>query len=250
MIEGDFSKCFDNIDHSKLMTLIEHKIKDRQFTKLIWKSLRAGYYEFNTRKTNLIGTPQGSIISPILSNIFLHQLDIFVDNLKREFDSGIKPRANKQYRHIAYLIHRAKKSGDTNKIKDLVKLIRQLPSIDTFDPDYRRLSYVRYADDWIIGIRGTLKESQNILSKVTEFCKEIGLNINEDKSKITNLNQDKARFLGVFITRSNHTKFRITHKVISRLGRKLRTEVSISEIKAKLRKASFMKGDSSTPKFL
>jgi retron-type reverse transcriptase len=250
MIEGDISKCFDNIDHSKLMILIDKKIKDRQFTKLIWKSLRAGYLEFKTRETSLIGTPQGSIISPILSNIFLHQLDMFVDTLKREFDKGEKPRANKQYRHISYLIHRAKNFGDINKIKNLVKIQRQYPSIDTYDPDYRRLSYVRYADDWIIGIRGTLKESQDILSKITEFCKEIGLTINKDKSKITNLNQDRAKFLGVYITRSNHTKFRITQKVICRLSRKLRTEVSLSEIKSKLRKASFLKGNSSSPKFL
>jgi retron-type reverse transcriptase len=232
------------------MTLIENKIKDRQFTKLIWKSLRAGYLEFKTREKNLIGTPQGSIISPILSNIFLHQLDVFVVALKREFDLGVQPKINKKYKHIVYLIHRAKKFGDIHKIKDLMKLLRQYPSIDTFDPEYRRLSYVRYADDWIIGIRGTFKESQNILSKITEFCKEIGLTINEDKSKIINLNQDRAKFLGVYITRSKHTKFSISQKVISRLSRKLRMDVPLSEIKAKLRKASFLKGETSTPKFL
>jgi len=250
MIEGDISKCFDNIDHFKLMQLIESKIKDRQFTKLIWKSLRAGYFEFKTRETNIIGTPQGSIISPILSNIFLHQLDVFVDCIKAKFDKGNKPKMNKNYKHLAYLIQKAKKNGDIDKIKDLVKLLRLLPSIDNFDPNYRRLSYVRYADDWIIGIRGSIKEAQNILSEITKFCKEIGLTINETKSKITNLNEDKAKFLGVYITRSQHTKYRISQNVISRQSRKLRMEVSLSEIKAKLRKASFLKGESSNPKFI
>ena len=248
IIEGDISKCFENIDHSKLMCLIELKIKDQQFIKLIWKSLRAGYLEFNIRKTNIIGT--GSIISPILSNIFLHQLDVFVNSLKIKFDKGNKPKLNKEYKHIAYSIQKAKKKGEIDKIKGLVKSLRLISSIDNFDPNYRRLNYVRYADDWIIGIRGSLIETRNILTEVIKFCNKVGLTINETKTKITNLNKDKAKFLGVYITRSKHTKFRILQKVIARQNRKLRMVVSLREIKKKLREASFLKGDSSNPKFL
>jgi len=90
MIEGDISKCFDSIDHHKLMRLIENKILDRQFTNLIWKSLRAGYFEFRYYKHDIVGTPQGSIISPILCNIFMHQLDLYVESLAREFNKGTR----------------------------------------------------------------------------------------------------------------------------------------------------------------
>src|ERR1700749_295647 len=85
VIEGDISKCFDSIDHHKLMNIIENKISDRRFTKLIWKSLRAGYFEFNEYKHTIAGTPQGSIISPTLCNIFMNQLDQFVSSLTTEF---------------------------------------------------------------------------------------------------------------------------------------------------------------------
>lgn len=98
-IEGDLTKCLDSIPQDKLLTLIESKIKDRQLTKLIAKSFKAGYFEFRYYQHDLAGTPQGSIISPILSNIFLHQLDQFVLNLKDEFDIGNKPIRPKSYRN-------------------------------------------------------------------------------------------------------------------------------------------------------
>ena len=97
VIEGDISKCFDSIDHHKLMNIIENKITDRRFRKLIWKSLRAGYFEFNVYQHSITGTPQGSIISPILCNIFMNQLDQFVDNLSSKFNKGDKPRLNNEY---------------------------------------------------------------------------------------------------------------------------------------------------------
>jgi retron-type reverse transcriptase len=96
VIEGDISKCFDSIDHHKLMELIELKIKDRKFTRLIWKSIKAGYFEFNVYSNNIAGTPQGSIISPLLSNIFMDQLDTYVSKLKTEFDIG-KTSKRSQY---------------------------------------------------------------------------------------------------------------------------------------------------------
>jgi retron-type reverse transcriptase len=104
LIEGDISKCFDCIDHHRLMKLIEDKIKDRKFTRLISKSLKAGYFEFRVLHNNIAGTPQGSIISPILANIFLHQLDTYVAKLKDDFDKGIKAGRNPVARKIEHLV--------------------------------------------------------------------------------------------------------------------------------------------------
>jgi retron-type reverse transcriptase len=93
-IEGDIAKCFDSINHNKLMEIVEHKIKDRRFTRLIRKALNAGYFEFKQYKHSIVGTPQGSIISPILCNIFMDKLDKFIENLKKEFDRGEKAKIN------------------------------------------------------------------------------------------------------------------------------------------------------------
>ena len=144
-IEGDISKCFDSIDHHKLMDIIESKIKDRQFTKFIYKSLKAGYFEFKVFKSDIVGTPQGSIISPILSNIFMHQLDIYINSLKKEFDIGKLPKANSNYKHLKYLMSKAKAKNDMMEFRRLLLLSRKEDSINFSDPSYKRLNYVRYA---------------------------------------------------------------------------------------------------------
>lgn len=232
------------------MGIIEKKILDRQFTKLIWKSLRAGYFEFNVRKTNIIGTPQGSIVSPILCNIFMHQLDVYVSSLKEEFDIGKKPKLNKKYSHHSSLMQKAKKNNDRVEFKKQLSLLRKESSVDFHDPGYKRLSYVRYADDWIIGVRGSLQDAKLILDKVTAYCDSLGLTVSPTKTKITNLNNDRAKFLGVYITRSSHTGFSNLNGVVGRIGLRLRLEVSLTDIKRKLSEASFLKGDKSHPKFL
>jgi len=249
LIEGDISKCFDSIDQQKLMKLIENRITDRQFTKLIWKSLTAGYLEFTQYKNNIIGTPQGSIISPILANIFLHQLDEFVENLKINFDKGIRPKRTKESRFYEYHILKARESGNQKLGQELIVERSKNPAIDYFDSEYKRLCYVRYADDWVIGIRGSHQEALQILKKVSNFCSEIGLKVSDTKTHITNLNLKSALFLGTKIFRSNYRRFsRIGTTKKNKLS--LRFEAPLDRIKKKLSEASFLKNGKSHPKFL
>lgn len=147
VIEGDLAKFFDSIPHNKLMNIIEDKIVDRRFTKLIWKALKAGYFEFKTFKSNVVGTPQGSIVSPILANIFLHQLDTFVDSLKEGFDKGSKAPRSKESRFYEYHILKARKEGDILKMRRLIAERSMAPAIDFGSDTYKKLVYVRYADD-------------------------------------------------------------------------------------------------------
>ena|ERR1700683_7201 len=89
-IEGDISECFDSFDHDILIEILRNKIKDERFIRLIIKSLKAGYFEFKEYQQSLIGTPQGSIISPILCNIYMDLFDKFIDKLSEEFNVGTK----------------------------------------------------------------------------------------------------------------------------------------------------------------
>ena len=264
MIEGDIKKCFDNIDHPKLMNLIENRIGDRQFTKIIWKSLRVGYLEFGHYKHNIVGTPQGSIISPILSNIYMHQLDLYVQEVEKRFNRGTKSRRTKEflafvpeagnarYRAIEWALYKARKLKSKDLIKEAKAWRRNRPAMDFYDPEYRKLSYVRYADDWVIGIRGSLSETQEVLKSIVDQCKEMELEVNSVKTKITNLNRDKALFLGTRIFRAKHRKYvKIGPKKFSRRNRlALRFEAPLDNIKTKLSLTKFWGFNKPQPRFL
>jgi group II intron reverse transcriptase/maturase len=252
IIEGDISKCFDSIDYQKLMALIESKILDRKFTRLIWKSLKAGHFEFTTYQNNISGTPQGSIISPILANIYMTQLDQFIENLKSEFDLGHKSRETKIYNRFHYLKAKAKKEGNMDLLTKLAADSRKFPRSDFSDPQFKKISYVRYADDWIVGIKGSYEETKQIYSKIENFLKTINLTLSVTKTKITNISKSEVLFLGTKIYRAKHTKYvRIQQSSsIRRNSRRLRLDAPIIKILSKLHNADFMKKGRSHPKFV
>lgn len=149
-IEGDISKCFDSFNHNKLIELVRERINDERFIQLLWKALKAGYFEFHQVQRSLVGTPQGSIISPILANIYLNHLDKFVEEIKGEFDRGKTVQRNPVYRKYEYLRNKALKVGVLRNsvsanlhLKNMLSVKARLPN----DPNFRRLYYVRYADD-------------------------------------------------------------------------------------------------------
>jgi group II intron reverse transcriptase/maturase len=199
-IEGDIKGCFDNIDRKVLLEIIRRDIHDGRLLNLIDGMLKAGYMEDWRHYDMLSGTPQGGIISPLLANIYLNELDRFVeDTLIPAYSRGTKHKGNWEYERISDQLKRErnKENPDTNRIKLLRCERRKLPSKDPHDPNYRRLRYVRYADDFLLGFIGPKEEAAQIRDKISEFLEQrLKLTLSKEKTLITHASDEKAKFLG------------------------------------------------------
>jgi group II intron reverse transcriptase/maturase len=210
-IEGDIKGCFDNISQDKLLAILERNIQDKRLIKLLRGMLEAGYLEDWRYYESHSGTPQGGIISPLLSNIFLNELDQYVEQvLIPEYTRGQKRARNPEYEELTGQIYSAKLRKDHQKHRELVQKRRKLPSKLSNDPDYRRLRYVRYADDFILGFIGPKSEAKEIKAKLAAFLAEMGLTLSPQKTLITHARSEKARFLGYDI-QVRYDDDRITH---------------------------------------
>ncbi len=210
-IEGDISDCFGSLDHEIMLAALAEKIHDGRFLRLVRHMLRAGYLEDWRWHATLSGSPQGGIASPVLSNIYLDRLDQWIEHrLLPEYNLGRRRRANPDYEAVENAIARAKRHGDRAELRRLSLRRRQLPSQDPADPGYRRLRYVRYADDWLLGFAGPRHEAEEIKSRITEFLRdELKLELSQSKTLITHAASQAARFLGYEI-KAQHSDTKIT----------------------------------------
>jgi group II intron reverse transcriptase/maturase len=197
-IEGDIAKCFDSLDFSILEAILAEHFQDQRFLRLIRELLKAGYLEHWTYHATLSGAPQGSIVGPILSNIYLARLDRYVEtDLIPQYTRGSRRRYNPVYNQISGRAKYLRKVGRHAEAAKLRKLRRTLPSIDPHDPDYRRLHYVRYADDMLLGFCGPRAEAEQIKSQLAAFLRNtLKLELSETKTLITHARTGSARFLG------------------------------------------------------
>src|SRR5260370_12890392 len=197
-IEGDISQYFDTIDHRVLVTILGEKLKDNRFLRLLSNLLRAGYLEDWKYHRTLSGSPQGGVVSPILSNIYLDKFDTYVEQvLIPAYTRGATRRPNRHYEALQAQAHRRKRAGKRKEAQKLWTQVQQLPSRDPFDPDYRRLKYVRYADDTLFGFIGSKAEAEEIKGKIANWLREnLKLSLSIEKTLITNATSDAARFLG------------------------------------------------------
>jgi group II intron reverse transcriptase/maturase len=201
-IEGDIRGCFDAIDHEVLMEILSRDIKDGRLLNLIRMCLEAGYMEEWQYNLTYSGTPQGGILSPLLSNIYLHELDDFIEQeLIPQHTRGKRRAFNPDYERIGSRLKRARKRGDQEAVRALETQLRQIPSQDTYDPNFRRLRYCRYADDFILGVVGPKSEAEAIKVAINTFLKDkLHLEMNESKTLITHARTQHARFLGYAIS--------------------------------------------------
>lgn len=201
-LEGDISGCFNNLDHELIISTLSKHIHDGRFIKLIRQLLHAGYLEDWKFNRTLSGVPQGSVVSPILSNILLDKLDKFVETvLIPHYTKGVKRQRNPEYKHLMGQAEKHYRKGEKQQAAMYRKQAQKLPSVDTHDPNFRRLRYCRYADDWLIGFIGPKTEMQEIKLQLELFLREeLYLELSKTKTLITHARSQAARFLGYDVT--------------------------------------------------
>ena len=197
-VEGDIKGCFDNIDHEVLLSVLGEKLHDNRFLNLLKYLLKAGYMEDWKYGRTLSGTPQGGVVSPILSNIYLDRLDKFVENvLIPAHTRGTQRRHNPVYRALGSRLAYHRKKGHHSLAKALRKEMQQLSSRDPYDPGYRRLRYVRYADDFVLGFIGPKAEAEQTKNSLETFLRDtLTLELSREKTLITHATSQAAGFLG------------------------------------------------------
>ncbi|WP_208974347.1 reverse transcriptase/maturase family protein, partial [Streptomyces malaysiensis] len=208
-IEGDIADCFGSLDHQVLLSILGEKIHDQRFLRLVRNMLKAGYMEDWRWGATLSGAPQGGVASPVLSNIYLHKLDEFVETvLIPEYTRGKRRARNPAYLEMQNLLAKARRRGDRAQARKLRQRMVSLPSSDPNDPAYRRLRYIRYADDHLLGFTGPKAEAEQIKQRLTQFLRdELKLELSQEKTLITHARTGAAKFLGYEITtQHNDTK--------------------------------------------
>lgn len=220
-VEGDIKGCFDNINHEKLVNIINAKIKDKRLINLIWKFVKAGYVENWQYHKTYSGTPQGGIISPIFANIYLHELDKFIEKIAIEFEKPRDKLCTTEYNCMRSRVNRLnpkinKATGIEREMlisqkKEFQKQLRQIPCKSQTD---KRIKYVRYADDFLIGVKGSAEDCRKIKQQLSDFISnELKMELSQEKTLITHSNE-KARFLGydIRVRRDNSISKSGNHK--------------------------------------
>ena len=247
VVEGDIKGFFDNIDHDIMLSLLSQKITDGRIIELVRRFLKAGYLEFHQVHGSLTGTPQGGIISPILANIYLHELDVFVEKLCQEYgtEKAVR-RKNPEYDALSHARRMAKARGNYKQADEFLKEMRRLPRCNPMDPEFIRVHYVRYADDFLVLVNGSKALTLSLKAKISEFLRDkLCLELSEEKTLVTHLASRNVRFLGYEIGKVHENTAISEQKSTGRKFRAINGNIQLlvpnDVIRAKLK--FFMKGE-------
>jgi len=210
----DITKYFDTIHHDTLIGLLQPHC-DQATIELIRKLLNAGYVDMSNLadvvQRSQLGTPQGSLISPLLANIYLNELDQFIESeMLPQWNKGDERKFVAGYQMRKYLSAKQRNLLDQTEIAGAQEAIQALlhnqwvndglGSRDQYDPNYSRLHYIRYADDFILGYTGPRENAETIFNNIKTFLEtKLKLKVNEDKSKIHHSSDRNIKFLGYFL---------------------------------------------------
>ena len=194
VVEGDIKACFDSFDHHVLIDILRRRIKDEHFIALMWKMLKAGYMEQWTYHHTYSGTPQGSGVSPILANIYLNELDYFLEEYQVRFKVGTSDRKPGAEYKQAWKLYGAKKAAlSRTHTKENIKAFKEAqqnllntPYYPQADPNYKNLQFNRYADDFVVGVIGSCEDAEHMKADIRDFlANTLKLTLSEEKTKIT-----------------------------------------------------------------
>jgi len=207
VIEGDIKGYFDNIDHQILAGLLASRIKDKNLIDIYWKLVKAGYVNDGKFTRSHLGVPQGGVLSPLLSNIYLHEFDVFMQELIEKYTSQKRvSKANPEYvklrREIKKLANiQELNDQDKKNLAELSNRLKTVSSVIRTKDTGTRVYYNRYADDWLIGVTGDLEMARKIKDEANNFLKDIlKVELSQEKIKITHVTQEKVNYLGFQIS--------------------------------------------------
>ena len=213
-IEADIESNFPSISHDILLSLLRKRISCAKFLSLIKRFIKAGFVEDGTFKESNKGLFQGNVTSSILNNVYLHELDIFMNELCDEFTSGRERRKPPAYRKIQYRIDKATSVEQKRKLR---REFWHIFSKDPFDSKFKRLHYIRYVDNFVIGVVGSRKDTADIKKRVKRFLEEnLKLILSDEKSLLTHISKIPISFLGTRIKGNWETEKRV--KLVNKLG--------------------------------
>jgi group II intron reverse transcriptase/maturase len=245
-IEADIAQCFDRLDHEVLLGILAERIHDGRFLRLIRELLQAGYLEDWRFNAMLSGTPQGGVVSPLLANIYLDRLDRFVEQtLVPAYTRGAQRKRNPAHRHVQRRMYRLAQQGHRTEARHLRQEMQRLPYGDPNDPNYRRLRYVRYADDFPLGFIGPRVEAEAIKCQLDQFLRDtLKLELATEKPLITHARSDAARFLGYEVI-VKHNNRKLDHRGLRSLNGSIGLRVPMDKIRGKC--DAYMRGGKPAP---
>ena len=226
-LEGDITGAYDNVNHKKMIEILKKKISDKKFLKLITEGLKQSINFEGKQMANLVGTPQGGIASPILFNIYMHEFDMYVkrkleeiaknkNELEERTDLGkitretrrLKSRIEKAIVKIKRIRTEKRSEQNHTEIRRLIDLTRKskkrILQIAATKGNSKtiRFAYSRYADDFIIMTNAKMSELEKVKEHVTKWLKdELHFTLDQEKTLLTDLNKNKAKYLGFTIFR-------------------------------------------------
>jgi group II intron reverse transcriptase/maturase len=227
VIQWDISKCFYIIPNLVIMDLIKRKVVCDRFLSLVSQALKVGFMDPKTRTAiSNIGTPQGSVLSPLLANIVLHELDEFlVETTMPENTKGLIRRTNSEYNAIAYARDPKNYKSTVEEKMEVLKLMRNKSRMDVMDPNYRRSLYIRYADDFVYLFEGPKKEALKIREVIKDFLQNrLGLELNTEKTVVSHINEG-FHFLEAQIKTLKNVDFRMKTRTTSGISITMRANV-------------------------
>lgn len=258
VIEGDIEQAYPTIDHHVLIKILQKRINDHRFITLVWKSLKCGVLDEERIQWSKTGVPQGSIVSPILANIYYHELDEYVQTLRIKYETPESERntlKSPAYKTLEYKINKVsdKMRSHQPQSKERQKLAKELKSLrserlqtDSLKDKTIRIEYVRYADDWMIGVSGDRKLADKIKEYISNFMKNnLVQNLHPLKTKVINLRKGNVHFLGyeIFLPKnrpiSNYKGKGV--KTIRRGQPQLRFDIPVAEVTKKYAERGYFK---------